>query len=175
LDIIALIVSNIFINIINFILVSNGLSIKAFNQKNIDLKNKNKEMQNGNKNEEEKTLGTVFIPTPIFFNPMIKQTKGYYGKYQKKKTRPFTEREGDWICKNCKNLNFAFRLFCNRCHLDKEKSEKINKFNNIIFNNNNNIINNNNNNNNINNNNNTDSLNQSKNIIDYKKQLFYNI
>ena len=43
LDIIALIVSSIFINIINFILVSNGLSIKAFNQKNIDLKNKNGE------------------------------------------------------------------------------------------------------------------------------------
>ena len=40
-----------------------------------------KEIQNGNKNEEEKTIGTVFIPTPIFFNPMIKQTKGYYGKY----------------------------------------------------------------------------------------------
>jgi len=94
----------------------------------------------------------------------------------KKKNKPFTERKGDWICNNCKNLNFAFRLFCNRCHLDKEKSEKINKFNNIIFNNNNIIINNiNNNNNNINNNNNNDSLNQSKNIIDYKKQLFYNI
>ena len=120
LDIIALIVSSIFINIIYFILVSNGLSIKAFNQKNIDLKNKNKEMQNGNKNEEEKPLGTVFIPTPIFFNPMIKQTKGYYGKYQKKKTRPFTEREGDWICKNCKNLNFAFRNECNRCKMPKK-------------------------------------------------------
>jgi hypothetical protein len=67
----------------------------------------------------------VFIPTPIFFNPMIKQTKGYYGKYPKKKSRPFTERAGDWICSNCKNLNFAFRVVCNRCHLSKSESEKI--------------------------------------------------
>jgi formylmethanofuran dehydrogenase subunit D len=93
----------------------------------MDLKNKNKEIQNGNKNEEEKTIGTVFIPTPIFFNPMIKQTKGYYGKYQKKKTRPFTEREGDWICKNCKNLNFAFRNECNRCKIPKKDCIEISK------------------------------------------------
>ena len=70
----------------------------------------------------------------------------------KKKNKPFTERKGDWICNSCKNLNFAFRLFCNRCHLDKEKSEKINKFNNVNLYNNNIIINN--NNININNNNN---------------------
>ena len=93
----------------------------------MDLKNKNKEIQNGNKNEEEKTIGTVFIPTPIFFNPMIKQTKGYYGKYPKKKTRPFTEREGDWICKNCKNLNFAFRNECNRCKIPKKDCIEISK------------------------------------------------
>ena len=109
----------------NFILVSNGLSLKTFNPKSIDLNNKNKEIQNGNKNEEEKTIGTVFIPTPIFFNPMIKQTKGYYGKYQKKKTRPFTEREGDWICKQCKNLNFAFRNECNRCKMAKKDAVEI--------------------------------------------------
>jgi hypothetical protein len=117
----------------------------------------------------------MIITTPIIFNNIQNYR---INKLCKKNNKPFVEREGDWICNNCKNLNFAFRLFCNRCHLDKEKSEKINKFNNIIFNNNNNnIINNNNNNvNNINNNNNNnDSLNQNKNIIDYKKQLIYNI
>lgn len=29
--------------------------------------------------------------------------------------RPLTERQGDWVCLNCKNLNFAFRKECNRC------------------------------------------------------------
>ena len=44
-----------------------------------------------------------------------------YGKYhQKKKTRPFAERQGDWICKLCKNLNFAFRNECNRCKVPKK-------------------------------------------------------
>ena len=42
----------------------------------------------------------------------------------KKRMRPFTERTGDWFCSGCKNLNFAFRVICNRCHLSKAESEK---------------------------------------------------
>ena len=82
-------------------------------------------------------MQTVFVPTPIFFNPILKQPKGFYGKYPKKKSRPFTERTGDWICKNCKNLNFAFRNECNRCKMpkkdyveiikSKEENENVNK------------------------------------------------
>lgn len=34
------------------------------------------------------------------------------------------DRKGDWSCFNCKNLNFAFRLVCNRCQMKKEDSEK---------------------------------------------------
>ena len=30
---------------------------------------------------------------------------------------PENIREGDWICLFCKNLNFAFRIRCNRCGL----------------------------------------------------------
>ena len=62
------------------------------------------------------------------------------GNIQKKKSRPFTERAGDWICKNCKNLNFAFRNECNRCKMPKkdcveivknqEETENTNKSNN---------------------------------------------
>ena len=38
------------------------------------------------------------------------------------KQKQFSERLGDWICFNCKNLNFSFRKFCNRCQLSKEES-----------------------------------------------------
>ena len=49
-----------------------------------------------------------------------------------KKHKPFMEREGDWVCSKCKNLNFAFRTRCNRCHLQKSELEKRNntKYNN---------------------------------------------
>ena len=60
------------------------------------------------------------------------------------KQKQFSERLGDWICFKCQNLNFAFRIFCNRCQLSKEESYKyFNGFNeknknieNIINNNN---------------------------------------
>ena len=43
----------------------------------------------------------------------------------KKKKKPFVERVGDWVCIKCKNLNFSFRLVCNRCQLAKTESEKL--------------------------------------------------
>jgi len=36
--------------------------------------------------------------------------------------KPFVERPGDWVCINCKNLNFAFRIHCNRCQFSKQES-----------------------------------------------------
>jgi len=36
--------------------------------------------------------------------------------------KPFLERPGDWVCIKCKNLNFAFRNSCNRCHTLKTES-----------------------------------------------------
>ena len=95
------------------------------NQKNHESKDNNKEMKTDNNEEENKKFQTVFVPTPIFFNQMLKTSKGFYGKYPKKKTRPFTERTGDWICKNCKNLNFAFRNECNRCKMPKKDCVEI--------------------------------------------------
>ena len=44
------------------------------------------------------------------------------------------ERKGDWICAKCGNLNFSFRLICNRCQLDKKQNDfiyqRMNIFNN---------------------------------------------
>ena len=41
-----------------------------------------------------------------------------------KAKKPFEIREGDWTCSNCNNLNFSFRIKCNRCELAKEQSEQ---------------------------------------------------
>ena len=57
------------------------------------------------------------------------------------KQKQFSERLGDWICFNCKNLNFSFRKFCNRCQLSKEESN--NSFIQFILYNNNKLIQNN--------------------------------
>ena len=71
---------------------------------------------------------------------MAKTPKNFYNKFQGKKMRPFTERSGDWICKNCKNLNFAFRMECNRCKLPKKDSVEIPKNKDIINENKNNTL-----------------------------------
>lgn len=36
-------------------------------------------------------------------------------KSQSQGKKVLTERIGDWVCMNCKNLNFSFRKICNRC------------------------------------------------------------
>ena len=46
-------------------------------------------------------------------------------KYEKKELKENKERnnkKGDWICLNCKNLNYSFRNFCNRCKIPKTNS-----------------------------------------------------
>ena len=113
------------------------------NQKYSETTVNNKENKKDNNEEDNKPIQAVFLPTPVYFNPMLKTPKGFYGKYPKKKTRPFTERVGDWICKNCKNLNFAFRNECNRCKMPKKDCVEIikNKEENPIDNKNNNNYN----------------------------------
>ena len=44
-------------------------------------------------------------------------------KMGEKKKRQFAERQGDWVCMKCKNLNFSFRVVCNRCQLPKGDSD----------------------------------------------------
>ena len=40
---------------------------------------------------------------------------------KRKKRYSFEIREGDWGCKKCNNLNFSFRIKCNRCGVEKHK------------------------------------------------------
>ena len=137
-SIIIIIISNnsIFTNI-----ASNGIPVipiapKDFNQKNEkcekndnsssssgeDSTQKDKKSDNNHKMHEN-VEPTMMIGTPIFFGNM---PKFCYNKLYKRKQKPFTEREGDWICNSCKNLNFAFRVECNRCKLPKGADPKEN-------------------------------------------------
>ncbi len=129
------------IKYLNFeFIASNGIPILPFAQKDVNQKNENsttstveensKEKKNESGNcahkEHENIEPTMMIGTPIFFSNMPKYC---YNKLYKRKQKPFTEREGDWICNSCKNLNFAFRVECNRCKLPKGSDAKTNKGN----------------------------------------------
>ena len=106
-----------------------GVPIIPFTPKNLinkekDKKNESKDVprkEDGKIKNKDNIMNNVFIPNPIFINQMNKISKNNYNKFQIKKMRPFTERTGDWICKNCRNLNFAFRIECNRCKLPKKE------------------------------------------------------
>ena len=86
-----------------------------------------------NKNDNNKMNFRQFQLNSSVMNPPM----------ERKKHKPFTERAGDWVCYKCKNLNFAFRVMCNRCHLAKNESEKMAEKNKVTSNtptnNNNNI------------------------------------
>ena len=89
-----------------------------YNKSIIPLVNKGYEfIPKGYKNNTDKSSG----------NKMIK----IYNKYNilpennfKVKHKSFKERKGDWFCKLCNNLNFAFRTKCNRCKAPKENDPK---------------------------------------------------
>jgi len=99
----------------------------------------------------------------------------------KKKKKPFVERVGDWVCIKCKNLNFSFRLICNRCQLTKIESEKLfeqymkNLMNYVKLNEmlQNQIVNTNNN-PQQNNNNNQQQISQQQNNLQNNLQNYYN-
>ena len=56
-----------------------------------------------------------------FFSLQLKEN-GFFPKDNRRKN--FKERKGDWVCKICNNLNFAFRTQCNICKSLKENSAK---------------------------------------------------
>ena len=52
---------------------------------------------------------------PVNNNGNKNKNYGFNEKKKKKKNKEFVEREGDWSCYRCKNINFAFRNKCNKC------------------------------------------------------------
>lgn len=79
-----------------------------------------------NKNEEtehKNICQPVLVAAPFTMNNL--STNYFFNKFLKKNTKPFAEREGDWICPDCKNLNFSFRTQCNRCKKVKEDADVI--------------------------------------------------
>lgn len=55
----------------------------------------------------------------------INSRKEKNAKRNQNNKKHFIERPGDWICCNCKNLNFTFRTSCNRCKLPKSENQKL--------------------------------------------------
>lgn len=100
-------------------------------------------LQNPTQQTETVTETTTYILRPIVsnqiqnknkFNPFLREgyNKSKVFTYtninreakKKKKKREFVEREGDWSCYRCKNVNFSFRDKCNKCGFTKDESEK---------------------------------------------------
>ena len=64
-----------------------------------------------------------FKTNPFNYHMNMKNNNCNKNRNKKKKKR-YIEKEGDWPCFDCKNINFSFRVVCNRCKLPKEISEK---------------------------------------------------
>jgi hypothetical protein len=70
--------------------------------------------------EQQQQEPTYIEPKPIeIHHPRPKKKK-----LKIKAKKNFEEREGDWVCYYCKNLNFSFRDNCNRCNALKNDSEE---------------------------------------------------
>jgi hypothetical protein len=104
------------------------MQIPSFTPKNLSSNTKS----DSKENEEEKKhqefddckLSTSFVPTSVIINTVLKNDKNMENfKYKKKKQKTFSERNGDWFCKKCNNLNFAFRKECNMCKYPKGEEE----------------------------------------------------
>jgi hypothetical protein len=77
---------------------------------------------NDNLNNDNKSNSTIASKHNVI--DLNKQNKPKQKKTKKEKVKNFVEREDDWVCFYCQNLNFSFREYCNRCNAYKNDSEK---------------------------------------------------
>ncbi len=113
-------------NLVGFVRFVKILTMKVISIKLVRLKCNRCGKPQSNENDisqyEDKNSETNNIMSPTTTNESdIDQNNSNSG--EKKKKKPFVERVGDWICIKCKNLNFSFRMICNRCQLSKSESE----------------------------------------------------
>ena len=111
------------------------------NDKNNSIKNCISEENDENKStsSDDSQKKNDLIKKNIINNKNINNKKEKNIKKNKKEKKirffkGFKERNGDWTCFYCKNLNFTFRKECNRCHRPKYVSDQghENYFNSIL-------------------------------------------
>jgi len=96
---------------------------KPDNDKKVNTNNKEIETQSGTKSDCSTECQS--LPASQSQNFSLTQPSLLLNCNGQKKKKPFVERVGDWICFKCKNLNFSFRIACNRCQITKKESEKL--------------------------------------------------
>ena len=111
-------------------------------------KNPKKITQDHNTNNKNNSHNQNYIETNTSTCPLSLSTNQnadlhLYGNNDKNKnnlqsnTKSNQQYQKDWVCFQCKNVNFSFRVICNRCELPKVQSETlmVNSYQNVILNN----------------------------------------
>lgn len=60
----------------------------------------------------------MLFPNQLISQEIIKNNARKHNGHKK-----LEERQGDWVCPRCQNLNFSFRSICNRCRLNKNEAK----------------------------------------------------
>lgn len=99
--------------------------IQIKNYQKILLQKMENNIKNGNNQEKNIKYNNMISINPNFLIKIQMLKEKYNYILNSKIQKPLIRREGDWICKNCCNLNFSFRKECNRCKLRKSSEKKI--------------------------------------------------
>ena len=139
--------SKLFLDIdtsLNAALTDEFESNDSFNSKEFEIKDNNdyfilnelfNELDASCSNQEEMSKNDINYPYNInnsnllfnynYINPYNKiNNSNFPSLYNNIHAKNFRDKNGDWICNFCKNLNFSFRKFCNRCNMPKFKAVK---------------------------------------------------
>ena len=111
------------INILNNSIFSPILISKTINKEKDEIKsNKEKENYFGNNNSKEKKSNLLKNKFDDDVEPIIMVS---LVNREEKPKFPLEIRAGDWICIYCNNLNFSFRIKCNRCGLLRKSTTRL--------------------------------------------------